>query len=241
MIEASMFGFRITSAHLGIMGALLLASACGSKEHPAALMDDEPLPKDASASHPKTDAHADGFTIADLDGSISDASGPGSDGGGLQVDPLADWLKHHCAKPPYEAMLCYYPDDKHPSAAAVARNMDTRNAVYFEWAIDAAHRVFKTRAAYMGKVWTVTVTGPEGKELAPGSYSTESGDGTAFDFTWDTGACPAKESATFDIFNVGWDAMDIPTKVEIDFKHHCGELTDPMAEGVYRLHSSLPP
>jgi hypothetical protein len=223
----------------GILGAVFLATACGAKEHPAALTDDKPLPI------PMHEAGADVFTSGtDEDGAVlgggDAAAGDSGVNGGAGNDPLAIWLKQHCEKPPYGTLLCYYPEKGHPSETAVFRNMDTRNGVFFSWGKDPSHATFETMAGYQGHVWHVKLSAPTGKEIVAGQYSTDANDGTTFTFTWDEGACPGKESATFEVFGVTWDDMGVTTRMEFDFKHHCGEMTAPMAEGRYRLNSSLP-
>jgi hypothetical protein len=205
------------------MLAVWLASACSAKERPAQLMDGTPVPV------MKFDASSDPVVLG------------GGDSGVSAGDDLARQLKDLCESPPYVALLCYLPQMGHPSETAVFRNMDTRNGVQFSWGKDPSHNSFETNAGYQGHAWYLKLTAPTGSEIQPGSYSTDNNDGTTFTFSWDTGSCAAKESATFDIRGIAWDDMGVTTRMEIDFKHHCGDLTAPMAEGRYRLHSSLPP
>ena len=161
-------------------------------------------------------------------------------------------LKEKCEFPPYEAFLCYFPEKGHPSESAIYRNMDTRNGVFFEWGPDPLHRTFQTRAVYQGREWWVTAVAPMGKELEVGFYSTDSNDGTALNFVWDTGQCPGKESATFDIYAITWDDKNIPARVEARLQaplrrneraHGRGEISpplEPLALNVLRAYSRSP-
>lgn len=211
------------AAHRCTGSALLLVAACGGKEHPAGLMDDTSLHKEDAGMvviQPMVDGSAN----------IPDAA---------STDPLVLELAKKCEKPPYGAFLCYATEKGHPAETAVFRNMDARNGVVFEFAIDAAHAQFDSIADYQGHEWKLTVVAPMGQELVPGSYSTAA-NGAVLGFSWDTGMCPDVQTATFDVYAMAWDDKGVPTTAEIDFKHHCGDLSSPGLFGKYRLNSPRP-
>ncbi len=232
--------------------AVLLVTACGGKERPPSLKDETFLQDATVVIHPRPDGSVDaaGDDAASLDAANLDAApldghvvGPIEAGivDAGRPDPLVGALHKACPEmPPFDAMLCYATEKGHPADTAVYRNMDVRNGVMFQFAIDAAHRQFDSIASFQGHIWKLRVIAPLGQELKVGSYSSGSNDGASLTFAWDEGQCDGAQSATFDIFAISWDDKNIPTHAAIDFKHHCGDLNAPALLAEYRLFSSRP-
>jgi hypothetical protein len=217
-----------------LVGALALqVAACGGKEHPPSIGDDNQhlLDADVVAMLPMVEAGA-------ADGGVR------VDGGAGSTDPLAPAVKMRCTeKPPYGVFLCFAQEKGHPAETAGAWQYDARNGGIYQFRIDADHRVFDSTADNRGFAAGLTVAAPMGKQLVPGSYSTETG--AELSFYWDrAGKCPGAESGTFEVYAMTWDdtqPQNVPTKAEIDFHHHCGDLTTPALSGRYRLNSSRLP
>jgi hypothetical protein len=225
--------FSSLRAQYFCLAAAFSLVACGGKERPPSITDEVPVYRDATVVSPPT-----------FDGSTDAAGADAGGGGGSSGDPAAAEVADYCGRmqPPYDVMFCFGTQKGHPASTAVVRNLDSRNGGIFQFRIDADHRVFDSLGDNRGSEMYLKVAAPMG-DLVAGSYSTETG--AVLSFTWENGGkCPGAESGTFEVYAMSWDTTqvpNIPDHAEIDFHHHCGDLSTPVLSGRYRLKSNRPP